>query len=419
MTRQLWRTITANALWRGAQLVSVFLLNVAIARVFKAEGSGDFLFLIANFQLAASVASLSLESGIQYYGSADTTLLGEFSSFIFRYTGIACAVLLGILTAVLVSHWLRPSIDPVLFAIYAIGFICGTLMFRSFSVLAIAVRAFTLPIVVEAVGNLVLLAVLGLQYLFSFREGLHIFFLLFYGMPLACSLVIFGFLRRRYAPLFVPSATRRVHLPSLFRYSGLSLLANLVFWGVYRMDFWWVAAFCPTNELGNYIQASKLAQLFIYLPQVIATVIFPDVVQDMSTGSRSTIRKLMGYTVAIYTVGVGIFLLAGPRGLLWLLGPTFDQVFPAFLRLVPGVYALGPLAILAAYFAGRNRVKVNLYGGLAALGVMLLGDLLFIPRYHIMGAALVSSASYITYMIYEWVVFASSENTASAAPTAS
>lgn len=419
MTRQLWRTITANALWRGVQLVSVFLLNVAIARVFKAEGSGDFLFLIANFQLAASIAGLSLESGIQYYGSADTTLLGEFSSFIFRYAGIASALLLGILAAVLVSHWLRPSIDPVLFAIYAIGYICGTLLFRSFSVLAVAVRTFTLPTVVEAGGNFVLLAVLGLQHLFPFQEGMHVFFLLFYGMPLACSLVIFGTLRRRYATLFVLPGARRIHLPSLFRYSGLSFLSNLVFWGVYRMDFWWVAAYCPASELGNYIQASKLAQLFIYLPQVIAMVIFPDIVQDMSSGSRETIRKLMGYTVAIYTVGVGVVLLAGSRGLVWLLGPTFDQVFPAFLRLVPGVYALGPLAILAAYFAGRNRVKVNLYGGLAALVVMLLGDLLFIPRYHIMGAALVSSASYITYMVYEWVVFASASSNAKAAPTTS
>jgi O-antigen/teichoic acid export membrane protein len=419
MTRQLWRTITANALWRGAQLVSVFLLNVAIARVFKAEGSGDFLFLIANFQLAASVASLSLESGIQYYGAADTTLLGGFSAFIFRYAGIASAVLLGILTAVLVSHWLKPSIDPVLFVLYAIGFICGTLMFRSFSVLAVAVRAFTLPTVVEAGGNLVLLAVLGLQYLFSFRDGVHIFFLLFYGMPLACSLVIFAALRRRYASLFVSSDKRRVHLPSLFRYSGLAFLSNLVFWGVYRMDFWWVAIYCPSSELGNYIQASKLAQLFIYLPQVIAMVIFPDVVQDMSTGSRGTIRRLMGYTMILYTVGVGVVLLAGSRGLVWLLGPTFDQVYPAFLRLIPGVYALGPLTILAAYFAGRNRVKVNLYGGLAALVVMLLGDLVFIPHYHIMGAALVSSASYTTYMVYEWAVFVSPEKASRAAPTVS
>lgn len=410
MTKQLWRTITANALWKGLQLGSLFLLNIAIARVFRAEGSGDFLFLIANFQLAAGVTSLSLESGIQYYGAADNTLLGEFSVFIFRYTGLAASILLGVLVALLLCHVLRPSIDPLLFVLYAIGFVFGTLLFRFFSVLAYAVRIFTLPAIAEAAGNMVLLILLAVY------PTRGVFFLCFYMMPLVCALVIYGYLRRRQAALFTRTpGKRRVHFPSLFRYSGLSFLSNLVFWGVYRMDYWFVATYCSSRELGNYIQASKLAQLFIYLPQVIAMVIFPDVVQGMITGPR--VLKLMAYTVGIYALGVALVVLAGSRGLSWLLGPTFDQVYPAWLRLVPGIFALGPLAILAAYFAGRNRVKVNLYGGLVALAVMLLGDILFIPRYHIMGAALVSSVSYITYMVYEWVAFAS--KAANASPTAS
>jgi O-antigen/teichoic acid export membrane protein len=95
----------------------------------------------------------------------------------------------------------------------------------------------------------------------------------------------------------------------------------------------------------------------------------------------------------------------GRSGLLWLLGSSFDQVYPAFVRLIPGIYALGPLAIIAAYFAGRNRMALNLWGALIGFCLMLAGDWLFIPRFHIMGAAIVSSIAYIGYFVYGYIVF--------------
>jgi O-antigen/teichoic acid export membrane protein len=410
MTKQLWRTITTNVFWKGLQLGSTFLLNIAIARAFKAGGSGDFLFQIANLQLAVAVASLSIESGLQYYGAADTGLLGRFSSFTFRYAGAAFGALLGILAALVYVHLVKPDLDPLLFILYSAGFIAGTLLFRFFSVLGYGVRIFVAPAAAEAGGNVLLLGLLALQP----SWGHPVFFLFYFAMPLCCGLFLYGVLRRRRASLFASVAGKKIHFPSLLRYSGLSFLSNLVFFGVYRMDYWWVAAYCLPGELGNYIQASKLAQLFIYLPQLISLIIFPDVVQGMA--NRDTIRKIMGYTVLIYTGGIALLLAFGSRGLVWLLGPTFGQVYPAFLRLIPGVYALGLVALLAAYFAARNRVKVNLYGGLASLVVMFLGDMIFIPRYHIMAAAVVSSVSYGTYFVFEWFVFTFRDKASDAAP---
>src|ERR1700744_2848089 len=264
MTTQLWRTITANALWKALQLGSMFLLNIAIARVFRAAGSGDFLFLVANFQLAAFVASFSLESGIQYFGTGDNSLIGAFSRFIVRYAVLATIILVVLLVVLLSTHLLRPSIAPVLFAAYAVGYICGTVLFRFFSVLSYAVRGFVLPAAAETACNLMLMILLAL------RPSPAVFFACFYLAPLVCALVIYIRLRRRH-PL-VPG--KGINFPALVRYAGLSFLANLVFWGVYRIDYWFVAANCSPAELGNYIQASKLAQLFIYLPQVIAMVVF-------------------------------------------------------------------------------------------------------------------------------------------------
>ena len=134
-------------------------------------------------------------------------------------------------------------------------------------------------------------------------------------------------------------------------------------------------------------------------------VIFPDVVQGVNFTSRRAIWRLMASIAGIYTLFMTLFLVVGRPGLLWLLGPSFDLVYPAFIRLIPGIYTLGPLAIITTYFAATDKQLFNLKGALIGLAIMLTGDILFIPRYHIMGAALVSSAAYMGYFIYGFAAF--------------
>ena len=55
------------------------------------------------------------------------------------------------------------------------------------------------------------------------------------------------------------------------------MAANIVFFLVYRVDYLFVNAspVCTAADLGNYIQVSKLGQLLLIIPQIIASVIFP------------------------------------------------------------------------------------------------------------------------------------------------
>lgn len=397
MTKQFWKKVSANTAWKGFQLLSVFLLNIGIARVFKAGGSGQFLFLLANFQLGVTITSLSVDSGLQYYAAMDNTLIRGLSRFVCRYTLLLTAVLLpaGFLLGIV-----HMGMNPWLFTLYAVGFIIGSILFRFMSVLGYALRSFIFPTAIELGGNLVLL---GSLFIAAGHEDL--FFLLFYTMPLGCGLVVFFYLKRKYAEVFRQKQSAPLPLRALFRYSGMAFLNNLVFFGVYRIDYWFVHADCSAVELGNYIQAAKLGQLFFYFPQLISMVIFPDVVQGVSFTSRRAIWRLMASIAGIYTLFMTIFLLVGRPGLLWLLGPTFDLVYPAFIRLIPGIYTLGPLAIITTYFAATDKQLFNLKGALIGLAIMLAGDILFIPRYHIMGAALVSSAAYMGYFIYGFAAF--------------
>ena len=378
-------------LWKGAQLGSMLVLNLAIARVLGAPTSGNFLFQVSNLQLLALLAGASVDSGIQYQSASEPQLASGLSRFILQYSTIILFPLAGLVAVAL--HWLRPGMDAIPFLILASVYMAGIILFKTFSALAFGLRSAEAPILLEGAGNVLLLPLL--------LATPAIFYTGYYLMPVVTGVILYAYLTRTRQLLFQQKSTPDYR--RLFQYTGVSFMANMAWLLVYRTDYWWVAAWCTDKELGNYIQVSKLGQLFFYFPQLLSVLIFPDVVQ--APDPRPMIKKLIGYVTAIYAACLVLFAALGRPILHWLLGPGFEAVYPTFLLLIPDVFALGGLAILSTFFAGRNRLGVNLKGALLGLGVMVLGDWIFIPQYHIAAAALVSSAAYMTTFVYSYLNF--------------
>jgi O-antigen/teichoic acid export membrane protein len=86
-------------------------------------------------------------------------------------------------------------------------------------------------------------------------------------------------------------------------------------------------------------------------------------------------------------------------------------MYQPFLLLIPGILSLSGLFTLTAYFAGSDQQKINITGAVYSLIVILIGDIIFIPRYGINAAALISSIGYIVYQGYIVLVFKKEFNT--------
>ena len=77
-------------------------------------------------------------------------------------------------------------------------------------------------------------------------------------------------------------------------------------------------------------------------------------------------------------------------------GESFNKMQLPMLLLIPGIFSLSVAALLSAHFAGKGKVKINLYAAIIGLVVMVTGDFIFVPRYGIIAAAIISTVSYIT-----------------------
>src|SRR5215213_4772058 len=68
---RLQKLIYQGIVWRGLYYASVFVLNVVIARVYKAGDSGLINYLINNLSFLLLITSLSLESALGYFASRE------------------------------------------------------------------------------------------------------------------------------------------------------------------------------------------------------------------------------------------------------------------------------------------------------------------------------------------------------------
>ena len=80
------------------------------------------------------------------------------------------------------------------------------------------------------------------------------------------------------------------------------------------------------------------------------------------------------------------------------------------LLLLPGIFFLCNLTLIAAYFGGKGKVKHNLTGASIALVVVLLGNILMLKHYGIGVAASVSTIGYGVNYLYAIIQFRKHES---------
>ena len=107
----------------------------------------------------------------------------------------------------------------------------------------------------------------------------------------------------------------------------------------------------------------------------------------------------------LYSIACIFLALTGKWLFPFVFGESFTAMYQPFLWLIPGILSLSGIFTLTAYFAGKNRIKVNIIGSVYALLVIIAGDIIFIPEYGIEAAAITSSLGYIVYQVYIIAVF--------------
>jgi hypothetical protein len=377
------------------------MVNVLIARHFGPIGSGFNYYIMALFSLATLVLSGSYESAIVFFISkkeiSPNKLFGL--SLVWILVSTVLLVLIGY-TAFLCY----PAYQSNNLWLYGLMFIVGNLMVGFMSSFSSANKDFKTPSLIGFIVN-VLLMTAGALLLPSAWISPQQFWLLYFGGFFIQGIILLWILFRQGEWSPSSSLPNSTELKKILQYLLVVFACNLIMFACYRLDYWFVHQYCSLSSLGNYIQVSKLVQLFFILPGVLAGVVFPLIAGENKEQSKEMIALLSRTLFTVYLVCCIILAAIGKQFFPWVFGNGFSQMYSAFLFYIPGILFLSVLFTLTAYFAGSGRVIVNLKGALIALILITVGDVLAIPSLGINGAAMVSSIGYFCYYIYLWKAF--------------
>jgi O-antigen/teichoic acid export membrane protein len=171
---------------------------------------------------------------------------------------------------------------------------------------------------------------------------------------------------------------------------GLITLLNL------RLDFAILGAMAGPAVLGAYAVASKYAELLRLPGTAITWVTYPRLAGlDAPSAARRARRMIRPTLLGVVLAEVPLLLLSAPVIRL-LYGAQFEPAIAPARVLLAGMALAGASGVASGLLYGRGSPGLNsLVLGLG-LGITVVLDLLLIPRHGAMGAAVASTAAYLS-----------------------
>ncbi|MFK8331098.1 lipopolysaccharide biosynthesis protein [Pseudomonas sp. BJa5] len=163
---------------------------------------------------------------------------------------------------------------------------------------------------------------------------------------------------------------------------------------ILRSDYLFISAMLGSAALGHYAMASAAAELLLIVPEAVTTPLMKRLLQQ-DAGMDKLTPLALRLTATVMLGACLSMALIGEWLIVTLFGAEYQPAYPALLALLPGLFGLCYASILRLDLLGKNRPgTVSLMMGVgAALNLVL--NVLLIPAYGIVGAAMASSIAYL------------------------
>jgi O-antigen/teichoic acid export membrane protein len=387
------RHVGATLITQLAGLCLTVITTAVIARWLGPKGKG----IIELALLLPGMLSLFLSGGIGvanvYFAGTrrlGVPVLTENSVKFAILSTILGIVIAGILTA---SGWLSvlvPGISIWLILLAMVGLPFRLLSGYLSGILLGLQRIITVNIVNFVQGMLTL--ILTVLSVIGLRMGLTGPILSSLGAGMVSLIILITILHREGSVSARQRDPSAMH--SMLSFGLKGYIGNVLQFFNYRLDMFFVNYFVGSGGVGIYSVSVGLAEMLWYFPNAVGFVIFPK-----ATATRPEVMS--GFTPKVFWITLGITAL-GAIGLV-VLGQFLIQLiyslnfvgsYLPMLVLLPGVILLGGAKVLTNEIAGWGYPQYNSLNAGIALILTVILDLLLIPRFGILGAALASSIAY-------------------------
>jgi len=394
--------IVSNIAYRFLYVVINVFITLLLTRVMTVNGYGILSLMIANTAIFNLVSCLGSESGITYHYASDTLprrkiftiicFVVLFQLAVFTISEIIYKVVSG-------NYWLITGRD-IQFFLWGMVYLFSVTLTDKYTAFFYGGHLYVSFNKIITIGSLIsLVAFAGLYFFVRVQDVFfYLRFFILTSFFQAVLLSVFFHFNQHQSMIFSP--VQKEDWKKFFSYSFVVFVTNIIQFLAYRVDYWLVAAYKGDVALGLYSLAVRLCQLFWILPLLFAGIIFPQTADNRIINYELRVTTLVRITVAIlFLAELAAIAVATPL-IPFIFGKAYERSVVPFIYLLPGYWLLSINILLAAYYAGKKQLHVNLIGSTMCFLIVLFLDLFLIPRYGINGAAIASTVAYCACGIY-------------------
>jgi O-antigen/teichoic acid export membrane protein len=164
--------------------------------------------------------------------------------------------------------------------------------------------------------------------------------------------------------------------------------------GNYRLDQWLLGAISGTRALGLYSVAVAWAEALWYLPTALAVVQRPDLVRSDTRVAGERAARVFRGSILVTAISAVLMIALAPFLCTVLFGGPFRESVGELRVLALGAFGMVAAKLLGNALVARGRPGLQSVAlGVGFIGTVVL-DVLLIPPFAGMGAAIASSVAY-------------------------
>jgi O-antigen/teichoic acid export membrane protein len=365
--------------------------TLVISRILGPAGKGEYVAVLALPGLLGGIGVFGLPSAVNYFGSRGVSARGLLGAGLL-FTTVLCVVLIPLLWVGL--PWLETGIFRaapdtqlrliliVIPAAFMTSFATAVLVARQ------KVRTYNTILIGQGVITLLISVLLVAVFHFGVPGAVATSIIVTW-VALIADIIAVAHLAKR-EPGGEPVSLRR-----LGAYGVKIYPASVTGYFNYRVDSYLIQALmlAPKGPLGLYSMATTMAELIFYVPDSVTTILFPRLAAVSSEEADELVGRVSRMTVLL-TCLVAAAMIPGAYFGVHLVLPAFDDCLPAFCILLPAVIALSVSKVMASYIAGRGKPGRIAFTSTATVVINICANIVLIPQFGIIGAALASLISY-------------------------
>jgi O-antigen/teichoic acid export membrane protein len=382
-----------------------FLVGLFIAAISGTETFGVISLMVVNAAVFSIVSGLGADSAIVWHGASQK--LNSEKIFSFTFFSALFQVILFLICSLLfyrMTSRLLLSQQPYFgFYFYELIYFSGLILIDKYTSLFYASRRMeNCNKLLSGVTLFCMIVIVLIRYK-----------ILSINLPPFSLLCLTTFIQAVGLVILFHSVNSRLRivristhdLRSLFNFSIVVFITNLVQFFAYRADYWLINYFRSESDLGIFSQANRFAQMLWVLPNILAAMLIPLIAAPGNDFNEKGVIRLVRVINYSNILVIGIIILIALLTYDLFLPASFSAGFFPLLLMIPGYYFFCINILLAAFFSSRRLLWVNLIGSSLCFIVIILADLILIPAFGIQGAAIADSIAYSAAAVFSIISF--------------